>query len=315
MYTLSIQRWVGGRSSKVPRRVALDKNGHSSTLHTNPPTHRHTARLCISHRCAPFITRLASRRRSGGSATEDVQSSTAVRTMMGTCFLYECPLNLRPLNGPSSKCPSSCNGSRRPFRSRASQRGRAQNPLHVRIFKRGSKLPCKCKGAPEWPRAGQHPCFPASNWPRRLKHTRHESALTQRTQKKKTLCASLRTLWVRQAGASSTRPSLRGTTNACLKHSHHKRQRYSYPQHKRLLRNSNETEKGLVQPVSTSRRLKHFRDESRKLALRVVFSPRVCLKHTNTGEARCWLSVNSCIECRLCGPDAVSEQHVDSHRV
>ena len=55
MYTLSIQRWVGGRSFKVARRVALDQNGHSKTLHTDPPTHQnmldcafHTAALCSS---------------------------------------------------------------------------------------------------------------------------------------------------------------------------------------------------------------------------------------------------------------------------
>ena len=34
----------------------FDQNGYGKTLHADPPTHRHTARLCISHLCAPFIT-------------------------------------------------------------------------------------------------------------------------------------------------------------------------------------------------------------------------------------------------------------------
>ena len=59
MYTLSIQRWVGGRSWKVARRVALDQNGHSKTLHADPPTHRNNARLCNSHRCALFTTTIS----------------------------------------------------------------------------------------------------------------------------------------------------------------------------------------------------------------------------------------------------------------
>ena len=36
MYTLTVQRWVGGRSFKVARRVALDQNGNSRTLHARP---------------------------------------------------------------------------------------------------------------------------------------------------------------------------------------------------------------------------------------------------------------------------------------
>ena len=59
MYTLSIQRWVGGRSLKVARRVALDQNGHSKTLHADPPTHQNNARLCTSHRCALFTTTIS----------------------------------------------------------------------------------------------------------------------------------------------------------------------------------------------------------------------------------------------------------------
>ena len=59
MYTLSTERWVGGRSFKVARKVALDQNGNSKTLHADPPTHRNNARLCISHRCALFTTTIS----------------------------------------------------------------------------------------------------------------------------------------------------------------------------------------------------------------------------------------------------------------
>ena len=91
--------WTRG-SDLVPhlrQEITSELPDSSNCSHSCGVTYWSRRTIAISYK------RLASTKRSRRRAPENAQSSTAVRTMMRTRFLYDCPLKLRPLNEPRAR--------------------------------------------------------------------------------------------------------------------------------------------------------------------------------------------------------------------